>query len=151
MTRFLTTLALVFAQALPWAGGPLFVCIEGDGKVCLDGGPQNCDCRAAEANASSNCREEHLAGTYAHHSETCRGAEFNAAPCDCEHQLWEAAPTTLAARVAVAGVDDHADAVFVVPAVLAPIATSFQTIDGFLRGPSAGAAERILSCVVLRC
>jgi hypothetical protein len=150
MTRLLATLALVFAQALPWAGGPLFVCVEGDGKVCLDGGPQNCDCRAAESNAAAACHGEHLAGSPAHNCEASCAAGFNAAPCDCEHHLWESAPTTLAGRATIASVDHHADTVYVIPAVLTPIAASSQAINGVLRGPSA-AAERILSCTVLRC
>jgi hypothetical protein len=153
MTRFLATLALVFAQALPWAGGPLFVCMEGDGGVCLDGGPLNCDCCGAEteADAAPVCHDKHVATTGVHDGSAHRGLEVNAAPCDCEHQLWEAAPTTLAGRVTAAQADHSAGVALALPAVVTPIVTAQSASADALVGPSAGATERLLACIVLRC
>jgi hypothetical protein len=151
MPRFLVTLALVFAQALPWAGGPVFVCTERDGSVCLDGGPLNCNCCVTDAGMPASCDDEHGAATPPSCTFTHSSAEFGAAPCDCEHQLWEAAPTTLAGRAVTGLADRPADAVFALPAAMTPILASQAEACSILRGPSAGAAERILSCVVLRC
>lgn len=151
MIRALATLALVFTQALPWVGGPLFVCIERDGTVCLDGGPQDCDCRVADAADSVSCHDEHFAATSGDDGAAPSNPELTAGDCDCDHQLWEAAPTTVAGRVTAALADLSANAVFSLPAALTPIVTTQGAAIDALPGPSAGAAERILACVVLRC
>ncbi len=104
MWKLVTSLALMFAQALPWAGGPLFACVGRDGSVCIDRGPESCGCCQHEAAATMACDDHQSACTHTSHAaaDAPCDAALSSAPCDCTHELIETAPVVAATRSAVA-------------------------------------------------
>jgi hypothetical protein len=108
MPRALTLLALVVAQVATSAG-PVFLCVDREGAVCVDGGPQACHCRedgAAEAHqpceaATSACHD---------HEPQIRAAAIAIEPadCDCTHRLVSRDHVATASRATAWTVDLHA-------------------------------------------
>jgi hypothetical protein len=76
MPRALLILFLMGAQLVSWNASPLFLCLDSDGTVCVDLGPDSCAC----------CRHHHdveaASNTTGIHSEP---AGVDAPPCDCTH------------------------------------------------------------------
>jgi hypothetical protein len=44
MVKLLVSLSLVMTQLYSWSAAPLFLCVSGNGSVCVDAGPEACDC-----------------------------------------------------------------------------------------------------------
>jgi hypothetical protein len=88
LAKLLTTLTLVTAQTMTWAGGPLFLCVDSAGEVCIDGGPDACECCPAAQSTTGACCEEHatckagVAASCATNAQSVTGE-----PCDCQHEL----------------------------------------------------------------
>jgi hypothetical protein len=136
MPQIVAALALVAAQALSWAAGPLFVCTDRAGDVCVDRGPQNCDC----CHGDERCD---LAAT--------ASQAVTAAPCDCEHQLLEALPTTPAPRTATVGVEHSSHAPQWLPAAAFSACAASSELVAIASPTPAAAAQRPLATVALRC
>jgi len=49
--EFATTL-LLLAQVISWNASPLYLCLDGDGSLCIDQGPDSCGCER-----SNDCHE----------------------------------------------------------------------------------------------
>jgi hypothetical protein len=156
MTRVLTSLALIVSQALPWAAGPLFVCTDDEGAVCIDRGPGMCDCCAIEADVVIACDAGHAASTCGKPAVATHVNAVNAltpAPCDCAHELVEAVPSIPALRLAAGAVERPDQASLGnFAAIDAASAGAFELFasmgDEFA---SATAHQRLLSSVALRC
>jgi hypothetical protein len=87
---FLITLLLA-AQAISWNASPLFLCMGGDGSLCIDLGPGSCAC----------CQHGHDWAEDLSHNPSANGnrhsrshdacnrhqapATIEATPCDCTH------------------------------------------------------------------
>src|SRR5262249_41923595 len=44
MAKNLLSLLLVMTQLLSWSTQAVYLCVDSDGSICLDGGPDACDC-----------------------------------------------------------------------------------------------------------
>lgn len=90
MPKALTLLALMVAQVAGTAGGPVFLCIDHDGVVCIDGGPQFCHCcEQGGTNGAAVC-DTTSAVCHDHEHETpfeTAGMALKPGDCDCTHQL----------------------------------------------------------------
>lgn len=154
MTRLLATLALVVAQSMSWAAGPLYVCVDRDGEVCLDRGPQACDCCATDVDLSAASHADHDAATCTEVRAPAVLAEalLTEAPCDCDHQLLEAAPTTGAARSLAASMErpDHAP-LWLPAAVDCSSAANADVCFAAANLLVGDFAQHLIFCVVLRC
>jgi hypothetical protein len=75
MTKPLLALSLMLMQLLPVGAAPLYLCLDGDGSVCIDFGPASCGCCHDEHHKSATETNVAIGG----HA----GAEH--APCDCAH------------------------------------------------------------------
>lgn len=92
MFRLLLSLALVLMQVLSWGSLPLYVCLESDGGICIDGGPASCHCcrpkdEVAEPSAAPKCANGHC-----HHdsksvsvTDSVSSMITNQDDCDCLH------------------------------------------------------------------
>lgn len=156
MSKLLTSLALVVAQVLPWASGPLFTCTSGDGSVCIDRGPEACDCCPQAALERQSCCGDDADG-HVDHACLAEHAQDHAAlapaSCDCTHELVASAPVVSAPRHASADVDlqVHAGAIAV---GVEPLVPSMTNASGLVRvGALADCAPPVglLSTTVLRC
>lgn len=90
LAKLLTTLTLVAAQTLTWAGGPLFLCVDSGGNVCIDGGPDACECCPADQeHAGSGCTEHAMCEAFDAASTPCssKAPSVTGEPCDCQHEL----------------------------------------------------------------
>ena len=90
MTKSLLSLTLILTQLLSWSASPLYLCLDDDGSVCVDFGPDGCQCCQQPAADGHACVAEH--GTCKDHdhnnSERQRVDSENAlaaGPCDCTH------------------------------------------------------------------
>ncbi len=154
MTRLLATLALIVSQSMSWAAGPLYVCVDREGEVCLDRGPQACDCCATDIDLSAASHADHDAATCTgmRGPATLADASLTEAPCDCDHQLLEAAPTTGAARSLAAGMERPDQAPLWSPAVVeCSSATNADACWAAANLPAGDFAQHLVCCVVLRC
>lgn len=87
MAKSLLSLGLMMTQLLSWSVSPLYLCVAGDGSVCIDFGPENCHCCmhsqdvecAGECACTDHDRSQHE--QQAGHEEKSVAAE----PCDCTH------------------------------------------------------------------
>jgi hypothetical protein len=158
----LLTILLALVQVTAWGRAPLYLCVSGDGTVCVDLGPDLCDCCHHESPAdsehacSAGCdHHEHAAGDVCGQQQEAQVADDSLAtdPCDCTH-------IGLAARqdpaIVRANVDhDHDPSSFAslplaVSAERLPLTIAFaeRAIDRPLT-PSYSLA--LLATVVLRC
>ncbi len=90
LAKLLTTLTLVASQTMTWAGGPLFLCVDSAGDVCIDGGPEQCRCCPADPPSPDACCAEHSACEAPHATAAPCSTEAPAVagePCDCQHEL----------------------------------------------------------------
>jgi hypothetical protein len=72
MPRALLIVALLTAQFISWNASPLFICMDGDGELCVDLGPGSCNCQHqhdSAKNAGNEGREQRVKDT----------------SCDCTH------------------------------------------------------------------
>lgn len=155
MSKLLISLALLAAQALPYAGGPWFTCVSRDGSVCVDRGPQACCCLADEIQRHAACGDDHnAAGKSDAHSRAAGPAESQCSPtpCDCKHELLSHEPTTVT-RGAAFTVDLHVQiwAVASFDQAISPLLAAVlgSTHTGW--NADSLLSQRFQHCVVLRC
>jgi hypothetical protein len=88
------TLLLVLVQLTAWGRAPLYLCVSSDGTVCVDLGPDFCDCCGHEPGAdgdhacSAGCEHhDHSASDVcgAHQEGQAGNDSLATAPCDCTH------------------------------------------------------------------
>jgi hypothetical protein len=158
MANTLLTLALVAAQALPWAGGPLFACVSRDGAVCLDRGPESCQgCDSHRCESASHCDEHEACGGHEHEpAATSSVAEWSAAPCDCRHELVTQAPALSATqRASQSIVDLHHDsfglATVATPATALVDCSGVAAITASFGASLPNARVGLLASIVIRC
>lgn len=96
MMKLPLSLMLVLTQVAASSGSPLFLCLCHDGAVCIDFGPEACDCCAA-----TSCRHE--SGTDADCEQTPGSAS------QCEHQACDYAPRA----ASLTGIDDDCGCTYV--------------------------------------
>jgi hypothetical protein len=146
MAKLTVSLLLVFTQFLSWNAAPVYLCICDKDTVCLDGGPDDCNCcheDADEHHATADNRQPADRTTLALTSE-----------CDCRHvELSLAGPVTL-----VRGAD-HVDGsnwlALPCPAIFSPSLVAADQM--LLRAPPGEQtaadiyASTILGSVTLRC
>ncbi|MGD9720692.1 MAG: hypothetical protein AB7O59_16185 [Pirellulales bacterium] len=175
MAKLILSLVLAFTQLCSWGGAPVYLCICGERSVCIDGGPQQCNCcedqhesatvagactkgecadhaheHAAIAAPGSVSNVHELAGANADH-----GAAALTTPCDCDHVQLSSA-TRAPALTRGAWEADHGQ--FITPPVAAHVGLNLVPADAdaprtaLLRPPrSTLFTATILSTVVLRC
>jgi hypothetical protein len=148
MSRALLIFFLLGAQLVSWNASPLFLCLDRDGAVCVDLGPNSCTC----------CRHHHHAqtarnGTGAGAMIGDRQAGCIDAPfCDCTH-----VQITVAWTAVTVSRQESRSVVF--PAVSAILADgagngvgSLSTAGHLLIGPACGFASGMTGrSAVLRC
>jgi hypothetical protein len=66
---------LLSAQLISWNASPLFLCLDGDGELGIDLGPESCNC----------CRHQHDSANYRGHDRTCDEHGVALTHCDCTH------------------------------------------------------------------
>ncbi len=109
MLKAVTLLALVVAQVAASAGGPVFLCVDREGAVCIDGGPQACYCCTdGEADAHQAC-DSTAGACHEHESQVeIAGIAFEPVDCDCTHRLVSRHHAATVSRAAALAVDLHA-------------------------------------------
>ena len=94
MVKPLLTILLALVQVTAWGRAPLYLCVSSDGTVCVDLGPDFCDCCHHETSAegdhacSAGCsHHEHAADDACrlHQNGQVPGDSLATAPCDCTH------------------------------------------------------------------
>lgn len=90
MGRVLVSLVLLFTQTLPASASPLYLCLCGD-RVCIDGGPQACECchdcdsSPAHESCASQCGVHELgAAIDDEHGDLCNSDLVHRAPALCD-------------------------------------------------------------------
>lgn len=136
---FLTAL-LLLAQAISWNASPLYLCLDGDGSLCIDQGPDSCCCDQVVCQDRSSEPQSSVVGLARSH-------------CDCTHiqitvawtavivapqKAWHAA---VSSQTALAGNDKAIDGTL--PVVLSRSRPSWS-LDRV-------SAPAFLSSVALRC
>jgi hypothetical protein len=142
MPRLPISLALVAALACSWVVGPRYVCLERDGGVCVDGGPQDCHCATDSHDAAVALADFEMEEPGVH-----------SAPCDCEHQLLAATPSNSASRGSNATTELSKPAplgAFLPPGLSGEVAAGLYGSDTS-RTTFAFPPQRLIGCVVLRC
>jgi hypothetical protein len=160
MANLLLSLVLVVTQLLSWSATPMYLCLCGSGSLCIDAGPDDCDCCevnevATAIHSPGQLHHDHDALACGDsHTAAGESATWLAAPCDCRH-VELAGPGTLA----LARSGDRADAqhLAAVPAdahatvCIAPVLAALTAGRLFDQRPPALALAGILRSVVLRC
>jgi hypothetical protein len=145
MAKLTVSLLLVFTQFLSWNAAPVYLCVCDSGTVCLDGGPDDCNCCHEDA-------DEHHAIAQDRHTD--HASPELASECDCRHVgLLLSSPATIV-RAA-----DHSDASHWValpcPAIFSPTLAAADQLS--LRAPPGEStaadlyASTILGSIALRC
>lgn len=149
MANLLLSLILVATQLFSWGAAPLYLCTCGSGSVCIDTGPNDCDCCHDAPHAESNGTAR---GHEHQHDEAL--ATTLSLPCECQHvelSIW--------GGPAVAGSSNApASGKFV---ALPAVATATLATDRSGQSPATANLHHaagptnfmsaILSTVVLRC
>jgi hypothetical protein len=87
----LLTILLAVVQLTAWGRAPLYLCVSSNGTVCVDLGPDFCDCcqheDANHACASACIHHDHAAINSACVGHECPAVDDSlvAEPCDCTH------------------------------------------------------------------
>ncbi len=146
MAKLIVSLFLVLTQFLSWNAAPVYLCICDNDAVCLDGGPDDCNCCHEDA-------DEHHA-VAGDHRPADRATLALTSECDCRH-----VGLSLAGPVTVVRAADHTDVstwlALPCPAIFSPSLVATDQI--LLRTPPdelAAAdfyASTILGSVALRC
>ncbi len=145
MAKLLLSLILIAMQLVSWSSARLFLCVCDSESVCIDRGPDDCDC--CHEHDPPAQRQAALAA----HDNT--GSSSLQATCECRHvELSLAGPAT------VVRADDpsHSGEIIALPLLLNPLHV-FTAADECLQqappGQSAAAiyASAILGSVALRC
>jgi len=88
MAKSLLSLALIVTQLLSWSASPLYLCLGSDGSVCVDHGPDGCEC-CKHSHSDDECVGSRACKDHDHNNPGERGGhqEDLAAgdPCDCTH------------------------------------------------------------------
>jgi hypothetical protein len=86
MPKSLLALAILMTQLLSGSGSPVYLCLDSDGSVCIDGGPDHCDCGHAEGSLHEHCcdvGDDCQSGE--HDSRLDADGAAERPPCDCTH------------------------------------------------------------------
>jgi hypothetical protein len=75
MRRALLITFLLSSQLISWNASPLFLCLDGDGELGIDLGPESCNC----------VRHQHDSTNYHRHDRTCDEHGVALTHCDCTH------------------------------------------------------------------
>jgi hypothetical protein len=84
MLRSIATLTLLIAQAAAWVGGPQFRCVDNEGSICVDGGPQLCHCCKDDESLPT---ADHCEGHDHDAQAVCEELAISTGDCDCTHEL----------------------------------------------------------------
>jgi hypothetical protein len=88
MAKSLLSLALMATQLFSWSASPLYLCLCGNGSICIDFGPDNCDC-CKHSQVDDDCTVHHACKVHEHGDSSERaGHDQNSVagnPCDCTH------------------------------------------------------------------
>ena len=162
MVKPLLTILLALVQVTAFSRAPLYLCVSSDGTVCVDLGPDFCDCCHHESTAddhhgcSAGCdHHEHSASDVCrlHQEGPVADDSLATAPCDCTH-IGLAARQEAAIVRADVDRDQHqswlASAPLCLTAERVPGSNAFaeRTVDRSL-APTCSLA--LLATVVLRC
>jgi hypothetical protein len=90
MAKSLLSLALIVMQLLSWSASPLYLCLSSDGSVCVDLGPDACECCKHSAVESETCDATHESCADHNHgmpeNQGTSLASFSVGdPCGCTH------------------------------------------------------------------
>ena len=161
MVKPLLIILLALVQVTAWGRAPLYLCVSNDGTVCVDLGPDFCDCchheLAAEGDhgCSAGCdHHDQAGGDVCGHQQEAQVADSSlaTAPCDCTHIGLAARPDAAIVRANVDHDHDQASLASVPLAFSAerlPVAITFaeRTI---LRPLAPSSSLALLATVVLR-
>ena len=153
MVKLLLSVVLVATQVVSWNASPLYLCMSADGSICLDFGPESCDCCRHDA-AQSECSSGH--DPCHDHGQSDDSAADESDPCGCGHiQISQPQAATLV-RIVAAPDCSHRS---IPPAALhsdwAPgccLSAARASAHGPLRGRDSPSATLILlASVVIQC
>ena len=91
MPKPLLALALVMTQLLSWSVPPVYLCLESDGSICIDSGPEHCDCCRSDRcwhdhfSADGCCTDGDDCQSVEHDWGLDAGCRGDRAPCNCTH------------------------------------------------------------------
>lgn len=146
MAKLTVSLFLVFTQFLCWNVAPVYLCVCDKDTVCLDGGPDDCNCCHEDADEHHAIADNHEPANHASPELTSE--------CDCRH-----VELSLAGPVTVVRAADHTDVsnwvALPCPAIFSPSLVAADQV--LLRVPPDEAtaadfyASTILGSVALRC
>lgn len=162
MANLLLSLTLVVTQLFSCGAVPLYLCACDSGSVCIDTGPDDCDCchDPAAATASSSRDRDHDDDDHGFASgrDSCPTRFESAAAlgllCDCQHVALSAWGGPAIARTTEApGTSKFIVAPAPVSSTSSTQAVGLSVIRAEFCGPSPPTffASAILGCVVLRC
>lgn len=80
MANLLLSLILVLAQLFSWGAAPVYLCACGSGSVCIDTGPNDCDC----CHEATDAQLDGQAVTHEHQHDEALATTLSL-PCDCQH------------------------------------------------------------------
>ena len=162
MVKPLLIILLALVQVTAWGRAPLYLCVSNDGTVCVDLGPDFCDCCHHESTAddhhgcSAGCdHHEHSASDVCrlHQEGPVADDSLATAPCDCTHIGLAARQEAAIVRAHVER-DHHQSSLASLPlcrsAEQLPMVITFaeRAID---RPLMASSSLALLATVVLRC
>src|SRR5262245_6186215 len=109
MAKSLLSLVLVATQTISCGACPLYLCVGEDGSLCVDFGPDSCDCCQHVPGASlQEARDQAAAhGNSAVHNYGLLGTRHSqdAEPCGCTHIQISAPQTATLERASAAMAD----------------------------------------------
>lgn len=118
MTRLLLSLTLVLTQVAASGGSPLFLCLSHNGAVCIDFGPEACDCCDASTCSHESCSPAECGHSHGGASicdqQSCEpessesGLRSLADDCGCKHVQISAPQNAVSARASSLDIDSKA-------------------------------------------
>ena len=136
MVNSLLSLILVATQVLSWNAAPLYLCLESDGSVCFDFGPDMCGCchedASTQESGSPAACHEHACGhaEHARPADQAADSQSSSSPCGCTHVQISDPQTASLGRVTFTAADldvQHLLAIAAGPGVSAILSTPIHT------------------------
>ncbi len=152
MVHSLLSLMLVATQVLSGNSAPLYLCLEADGSICVDFGPDTCGCCHGDL-AADDCADHELCDHHPAAPLTAHAEHRASEDCPCRHEQISEPQTATVQRSVSVPLDQHLLApLAIVPAVFETCTAA--TCDEILfsrrvDGASCALAER--ASVMLRC
>jgi len=164
MTKFLLAMTLVATQAFASLGLPLYLCLGHDGSICVDFGPDACDCCQHESDHEcdehGNCGSAHCSHEHSHAPAGAARPADDAEPsalasddCPCTHVQISAPQHAATVKSSESAADSSAFSVLAANVVTAPLVLTADAGEFRIHGPAGSpcCALALVASAVMRC